>query len=117
DGRRLGTLVLVFSLEPENAAFAAARRNILEFAGIVGAMTAFLLLAFARWQIVRPLSRLVDAARRVGEGDRAVRVNVRTNDELGRLADVFNAMSSAILEREGKLEMATKSLRELFDNM
>ncbi|WP_437799716.1 HAMP domain-containing protein [Sorangium sp. So ce693] len=117
DGRRLGTLVLVFSLEPENAAFAAARRNILAFAGIVGAMTAFLLLAFARWQIVHPLSRLVDAARRVGEGDRAVRVNVRRNDELGRLADVFNAMSSAILEREAKLEMATKSLRELFDNM
>ncbi len=44
-------------------------------------------------------------------------MNVRRNDELGRLADVFNAMSSAILEREGKLEMATKSLRELFDNV
>ncbi|WP_437578418.1 HAMP domain-containing protein [Sorangium sp. So ce887] len=117
DGRRLGTLVLVFSLAPENAAFAAARRNILEYAGLVGAMTAFLLLGFARWQIVRPLSRLVDAARRLGEGDRTVRVDVRTNDELGQLADVFNAMSSAILEREGKLEMATKSLRELFDNM
>ncbi|KYF68905.1 HAMP domain-containing protein [Sorangium cellulosum] len=117
DGRRLGTVVLVLSLEPENAAFAAARRDILEFAGIVGAMTAFLLLGFARWQIVRPLSRLVHAARRLGEGDRTVRVNVGTNDELGRLADVFNAMSAAILEREGKLEMATKSLRELFDTM
>ncbi|WP_438018319.1 HAMP domain-containing protein [Sorangium sp. So ce315] len=117
DGRRLGTLVLVLSLEPENAAFAAARRDILEYAGIIGAMTAFLLLAFARWQIVRPLSRLVHAARRLGEGDRTVRVNVGTSDELGRLADVFNGMSAAILEREGKLEMATKSLRELFDNM
>ncbi|WP_437815352.1 HAMP domain-containing protein [Sorangium sp. So ce1078] len=117
DGRRLGTLVLVFSLDPENAAFAAARRNILAYAGLVGAVTAFLLLGFARWQIVRPLSRLVDAARRLGEGDRTVRVHVRTNDELGRLAGVFNAMSSAILEREGKLEMATESLRELFDNM
>ncbi|MGK3996915.1 HAMP domain-containing protein [Sorangium sp. So ce1024] len=117
DGRRLGTLVLVLSLEQENAAFAAARRDILEYAGLVGAMTAFLLLAFARWQIVRPLSRLVHAARRLGEGDRTVRVNVATSDELGRLADVFNGMSAAILEREGKLEMATKSLRELFDNM
>ncbi|WP_437636596.1 HAMP domain-containing protein [Sorangium sp. So ce854] len=117
DGRRLGTLVLVLSLEPENAAFAAARRDILEYAGIVGAMTAFLLLAFARWQIVRPLARLVHAARRLGEGDRTVRVNIGTSDELGRLADVFNGMSAAILEREGKLEMATKSLRELFDNM
>ncbi|KYF58897.1 histidine kinase [Sorangium cellulosum] len=117
DGRRLGTLVLVLSLEPENAAFAAARRDILEYAAIVGAMTAFLLLAFARWQIVRPLSRLVHAARRLGEGDRTVRVNIGTSDELGRLADVFNGMSAAILEREGKLEMATKSLRELFDNM
>ncbi|AGP34050.1 HAMP domain-containing protein [Sorangium cellulosum] len=117
DGRRLGALALVFSLDPENAAFAAARRDILEYAGLVGAVTAFLLLGFARWQIVRPLSRLVDAARRLGEGDRTVRVHVRTNDELGRLADVFNAMSSAILEREGKLEMATESLRELFDNM
>lgn len=117
DGRRLGTLVLVFSLAPENAEFATARRNILVTAGLVGALTVLLLVGFARWQIVRPLSQLVDAARRVGEGERSVRVDVRTNDELGRLADGFNAMSAAILEREEKLQMATKSLRELFDNM
>ncbi|WP_242515958.1 HAMP domain-containing protein [Sorangium cellulosum] len=117
DGRRLGTLVLVFSLDQENAAFATARNNILAAAGLLGALTVFLLVGFARWQIVRPLSQLVDAARRVGQGDRAVRVDVRTGDELGRLADGFNAMSAAILEREEQLQMATRSLRELFDNM
>ncbi len=117
DGQRLGTLVLVFSLREENAAFAAARSDILLLSAAAAVLTAVLLMALSRFQIVLPLEQLVSAARKLGAGDRAVQVKVLRKDELGRLARVFNDMSAAILERESKLEMATRSLRELFDHM
>jgi two-component system chemotaxis sensor kinase CheA len=117
DGHRLGTLVMMFSLSDENAAFAAARKDILQLTSLAALVTAVLLLALSRFQIVRPLEELVAAARSLGSGDRSVRVRLERSDEFGRLAEGFNAMSSAIVERESKLEMATRSLRELFDNM
>ncbi len=117
DGRRLGTLVMLFSLAEENKTFVAARRNILWFAGGIAALTTILLVGLSRWQIVGPLDRLVSAARRLGKGDHSVRVRTKRRDEIGRLAQVFDTMSKAIVERETNLEMARRSLRELFDNM
>src|SRR4030095_8065466 len=70
-----------------------------------------------RTQIVRPLRRLVEAARRVGGGDLATRVDVGSRDELGELAAAFNRMSEEIGDREQKLAQATQNLRDLFDHM
>ena len=117
DGRRLGTLVMLFSLAEENKTFVTARRNILWFAGGIAALTTILLVGLSRWQIVGPLDRLVSAARRLSQGDHSVRVRTKRRDEIGRLAQVFDTMSTAIVERETNLEMARRSLRELFDNM
>jgi HPt (histidine-containing phosphotransfer) domain-containing protein/HAMP domain-containing protein len=117
EGKRLGAVAMAFSLRDENLAFARAKRNISWFAASIAAVTALVLVAFSRWQIVRPLDRLVHAARRIGRGDAGVRVELRRADELGRLADVFNGMSEAIRERETRLALAMGSLRELFDHM
>jgi HPt (histidine-containing phosphotransfer) domain-containing protein len=117
DGKRLGAVAIALSLQDENVAFAAAKQRIWGFSLLVACLTALLLVGMSRWQIVGPLERLVSAARRLGKGERAVRVEVASNDELGRLANVFNSMSEAIVEREERLAMAMRSLRELFDNM
>ena len=58
------------------------------------------------WRVARtitaPLRKLDEATRLVGEG-RQVEVLVETNDEIGRLADSFNAMIKAIDEREKRI--------------
>jgi HAMP domain-containing protein/HPt (histidine-containing phosphotransfer) domain-containing protein len=117
DNANVGRMRIVFSLARENAAFAESRRQIFWLTFLLAAGTAAVLIVISRTQIVSPLRRLSDAARRVGGGDLATRVDVRSNDELGQLATAFNRMSEEIGDRERRLAAATQNLRDLFDHM
>lgn len=117
DNAVVGRMRIVFSLARENAAFAESRRQIFWLTFLLAAGTAAVLIVISRTQIVSPLRRLSDAARRVGGGDLATRVDVRSNDELGQLATAFNRMSEEIGDRERRLAAATQNLRDLFDHM
>jgi signal transduction histidine kinase len=56
------------------------------------------------WRFTRPISQLSDAAKKVAEGNLAVRVQAADKtDELGQLAARFNEMT-AELEKKGELE-------------
>ena len=55
--------------------------------------------------VTRPISALEDAARRLQRGEQA-RVEVQTKDEIGRLAESFNAMAAEIGHRERELATA-----------
>ena len=56
-------------------------------------------------RLVRPVAGLVDAARRVAEGDLSARVEApRREDEIGTLAQAFNQMTGRIEEQTGALE-------------
>ena len=113
----VGRARIVFSLARENAAFAESRRQIFWLTFLLAFGTAAVLIVISRTQIVSPLRRLSDAARRVGGGDLATRVDVRSTDELGQLATAFNRMSEEIGDRERRLAAATQNLRDLFDHM
>jgi diguanylate cyclase (GGDEF)-like protein len=52
--------------------------------------------------IARPIAALDDAARRLEEGERS-QVAVESDDEIGRLAQSFNRMSTGIKEREAQI--------------
>jgi two-component system, chemotaxis family, sensor kinase CheA len=114
---KVGRTRIVFSLARENAAFEESRRQIFWLTFLLAAGTAAVLIATSRSQIVGPLRRLSEAARRVGSGDLATRVEVRSADELGHLATAFNRMSEEIGDRERRLAAATQNLRDLFDHM
>jgi methyl-accepting chemotaxis protein len=60
---------------------------------------------------------LLRAVRRIEKGERKVRVDVASNDEIGRLARAFEEMNVAIADRELRLAEVNRSLRELFDHM
>jgi len=56
-------------------------------------------------RVVRPVGALVDAARRVTEGDLSARVpGVAARDEIGVLAVAFNRMTGRLEEQTGDLE-------------
>jgi|TARA_R110002096_G_scaffold265600_2_gene459122 diguanylate cyclase (GGDEF)-like protein len=52
--------------------------------------------------ITRPIARLEQAARQISAGERT-KVRVNSKDEIGRLAESFNDMVDAIVEREGEI--------------
>ncbi|MEO6417815.1 MAG: HAMP domain-containing protein, partial [Polyangiaceae bacterium] len=114
---RLGRTLVVFSLDAENAAYDESRTRLLWLYFLLTTGTALLLITIVRRQVVSPVVQLANAARRVGMGDLKARVVVSSKDEIGELANAFNAMGQAIADREEQIEAATRSLRELFDHM
>jgi two-component system NtrC family sensor kinase len=60
-----------------------------------------------------PLSKLVSASREIADGNLDARVDIRSADELGKLAYAFNKMASVLRARDQKLEdFATKRIME-----
>jgi two-component system sensor histidine kinase BaeS len=99
---------------PAEQAYLAAVNNALWLAGGLAALVAVGLGLLLARQISRPVRDLTSAARRVGEGDYEGRVPVRTRDELGELAETFNAMAEAVGHQEGlRRRMAADIAHEL----
>ncbi|MFQ5578198.1 MAG: adenylate/guanylate cyclase domain-containing protein, partial [Anaerolineae bacterium] len=93
-------------LQPLNEAVAA-------FAGLPALLRTVILLTLvaaavlslgsALWfatRITRPLIALSNMAQQVQEGDLQVQTEARSNDEVGLLAQTFNAMTAGLRERE-----------------
>jgi signal transduction histidine kinase len=52
------------------------------------------------WVLTRPIKALVDATRAVGQGDLSQRVERWADDEIGELAEAFNAMTEQLAQAE-----------------
>ncbi len=70
-------------------------------------------VAFAVAQrITVPVSDLLGGTRRIMEGDLEHRVEARANDEIGQLADSFNAMVRTLKEYKDRIDDYSRSLEE-----
>lgn len=74
-----------------------ARVALAAAAAVVAAVALSALLAR---RLARPLRQVAEATARVAAGDLAQRVPVASDDEIGRLASSFNAMSTALSEAQ-----------------
>ena len=81
------------------------------------ALATTLLALASSWLLVRPLKQLSVAARRISAGDSAVSVDLRTRDEFGELASVFNDMSANLQRQRAELEEKARENQELLLNI
>lgn len=63
-------------------------------------LTAVVLYVLLSWLFITPLERLAQGMRRFSRGERESRIPVRTEDEVGLLAGVFNEMADTIQSQE-----------------
>ena len=91
-----------------------------DFAWTALAVAGLLLLTFAAmWAggerlLLRPISRLAEAARRVGQGDLSARAGLGpVHDELGRLAQSFDEMASSLEGKDRHIVLANRALKVL----
>jgi signal transduction histidine kinase len=76
----------------------AEARNVLLVLVGAGALLAVAVLAAAGATVLRPLRDLTRSVGRVGAGELDLAVPVRSNDEVGQLAQAFNAMAARLRE-------------------
>lgn len=88
-------LIVSTSLERISEAAGIIRLQMPLIAAIVVALGVLGAFWFSRW-FARPLTEISHAARSVAAGDYSVRVQKRTHDEIGLLADDFNAMAAEV---------------------
>jgi len=70
-------------------------------------------LCFILWRFVtKPLSLLEEGMKNIAKGNLEHRIEIRSRDEMGLLAETFNAMAQELKESRHKLEQWTKCLEE-----
>lgn len=62
--------------------------------------------------ISKPIVALTRVATRINEGDASYRATIKTKDEIGELADIFNQMTNTLIDAQQKLEQSNKELEQ-----
>lgn len=85
----------------------------ISFYAIVFTLTTFLILYLViRAFVLRPISNLSEAMKKVSNGDFSQRVSVSSKDEMGILANTFNMMSDDLGAAKERMSRWTKDLAE-----
>lgn len=112
--RWIPELELALVLEvPQARAFAPARDLLVQTLALGALASALLVLgtvSIAR-RFTQPVLAVADAASTVAGGDFSVRAPVTGDDEVGRLADAFNAMTSRLRALYGALDDQVQATR------
>jgi len=106
----------VFVLARERQVYAPVREMVqstLSWA-LAALGTAILAAVFFTGTLSTPINRLAAASRAFASGEFATRVKVRSRNEIGELADVFNRMADKIEDDIRKLKRAADENNELF---
>ncbi|MWV43663.1 HAMP domain-containing protein [Paenibacillus sp. HJL G12] len=69
------------------------------------------------WGTTRKLTRIITGVKRMAEGNMDERIQVRSNDEIGMLADQINAMAKQLQISLQEERMATQAKNELITNV
>jgi len=116
-GETIGTLRIGLSLNKLEIQLYELKREILfTTLGVIG--IGFLLTLIFTRILIQPIEKLVSATERVGRGELAQTVNIRSRDEIGDLAKAFNQMTIQLKESRGNLEKKVEDrTRELEENI
>lgn len=110
---RIGTLHIVAGVGRLYESFKQFGNSLLlSLLGVL--LWSYILSSFVHKPLSRTLADLVNAARRVTErADYNVKVKVRSNDEVGKLAETFNSMLEAIIVRDEELQVHRNNLESV----
>lgn len=71
-------------------------RSLLSSAGVIALLAATVVVSFTTRRITAPVFSMNRVVRLMAQGDLRGRVDVRTNDEIGRLGEAFNKMAAQL---------------------
>lgn len=85
--------------------------------GIVAIVVAFAFAAVAARVLIRPVLDLSATAKMLAEGDLTQRTAITTGDEIGALAEAFNAMATNLEKTITRLQRSQQQLKSVFETV
>jgi adenylate cyclase len=107
--KQFATLALQYSLDEKLGPAHQLERLLLFVACGSLVLAALISSTFAR-QLSRPVEALAEHTKVIAGGDYATRIELRRADELGRLAEAFNQMSTGLAERDQVRDLLDKNV-------
>ncbi len=117
DGKTIGAVI--FDYTSLNQDLATSARTTAGLIALVAVLCTLLAVGFgylAARSISKPLDALVQGTERIAAGDMNVRVQVKSNDELGDLAASFNRMTEELKGSYEALHESETRFRSLFED-
>jgi two-component system, NtrC family, nitrogen regulation sensor histidine kinase NtrY len=107
-GNQLLGVLLVGSSRAELVTLVGFIRQLAVIVGGAGILLGVFMSVWFSARVTRPLAKLATGAREVAAGDWAVRVDVKSRDEVGQLARDFNEMTRQLAEQRERLVQAER---------
>jgi len=115
-GRSVGVLRLALPLAVVTASYATIHRVMLA-GGLVALVVACAIGLFVARRVTSPVVEMQAIARRMSEGDFALRAPVRSPDEIGALGRALNTMAAGLREKIQDLEQEQAKAPAILDGM
>lgn len=86
------------------------------FISIMGGVIVSVSMSFIIIKIISdPLTTLKDSAKDIGEGNYGIQVQIKSNDEIGELAEAFNSMSKKLQNNYNEIKLKQERITLLID--
>ncbi|HOI10369.1 MAG TPA: ATP-binding protein [Myxococcota bacterium] len=103
DRKVLGVMESAISLERIDREIARRRAGVLTVTIVTIVLVSLLIFLMTRQLVLRPIRRLLEGTRVIASGRLDHRIPVRLRNELGELAESFNAMTKSLQDTRGQL--------------
>lgn len=115
-GKIKGIVYVISSTRMVTATLSKARQ-LLTVISIAAVFVTILIAYLLASSIVSPIRNLTVKAKKLSEGDFSQRVEVRSKDEIGKLASMFNTLSNELNKTISEKDLEQKKLETIFTNM
>ncbi|MEW5796153.1 MAG: ATP-binding protein [Candidatus Zixiibacteriota bacterium] len=107
----IGWIELGMSMDSMDKATTEAARAVILLAALVLLLTIIVVTVIVS-KVVKPITLLAEATDQISRGDFSTIVTVDRSDEIGRLAETFNRMTSFLKQSREEIEQYNRTLEE-----
>jgi len=85
--------------------------------GVISIMILGLVLFYLLRKLIKPVQEISQVVKKIGEGDFSIDIPVKSNDEIGLLAQNINEMKKGLQEHSRRLELMIRSISETIETL
>ena len=115
DKKILGALDVVVSLREVDDEIILFEKGITGLAIFIFCVTSAIIFVFVFRFVKRPIQHLVEATRRITQGDYTSKIEFNSNNEVGQLVAVINRMTEEIGKKQEELNRQKDEYQNLFE--